>query len=166
MTILVKWQTALNPNHNEPPLTLSKRHLGTIPAPPGLNHSAHVASAPNVPRSPTTAECPTAHLLLSSSSPSAPRAHQLSQEERAMRLHKLCKLLDVVKPRCDVILCHAAVDGFLHFNYKVHIPMVTAPFTGRVMVLPGPCAISVLEDARQAAVQQVMQKFFRGQFSL
>lgn len=77
-----------------------------------------------------------------------------------MLLSKLCETAGVGQPFYEVQYSHAGPDGFLYFSYKVQILGITATFKGLVMILPGPNASTMLEEAQKAVAQQVLQKMY------
>lgn len=82
-----------------------------------------------------------------------------------MLLHKVCEATGVGQPLYEMYYSHAGPDGFLYFTYTVCIPGITMPFKGLVMILPGPTATTMLEEAWQAAAQQVLQRVYNNQLT-
>ncbi|XP_044220413.1 dead end protein 1 [Thunnus albacares] len=82
-----------------------------------------------------------------------------------MLLHKMCEATGVGQPLYEIYYSHTGPDGFLCFTFKVCIPGITMAFKGLVMILPGPTATNMLEEAQQAAAQQVLQSVYNKQFS-
>lgn len=81
-------------------------------------------------------------------------------------LRKVCEVAGVGHPIFELYYSHIGPDGFLYYTYKVHIPGIAAPFSGQVMVLPGPNLNTVVEEAEKATAQEVLQKVFNSQFEL
>ncbi|KAM7417057.1 hypothetical protein PAMA_016932 [Pampus argenteus] len=83
-----------------------------------------------------------------------------------MLLHKVCEATGVGQPLYEIYYSHTGPDGFLYFTFRVCIPGITPAFKGLVMILPGPTVTNTLEEARQAAAQQVLQSVYSKQLSL
>lgn len=59
---------------------------------------------------------------------------------------------------CDITFSHTGPGGDLYFTYSLCIPGVSMLYKGLVMVSPGQSITTTLEKARQAAVQQLLQR--------
>lgn len=73
-------------------------------------------------------------------------------------LQKLSEASGWGDPQYEMFFSHTGPDGFLYFTYNVHVPGAPKTFRGFVMILPGHCSSTVLEEAQRAAAQQVLQK--------
>ncbi|XP_047441598.1 dead end protein 1 isoform X2 [Mugil cephalus] len=81
-------------------------------------------------------------------------------------LRRACEVTGVGQPSFELHYSHIGPDGFLYYTYKVNIPGITSPFTGQVMILPGPSLDTIVEEAEKATAQEVLQKVFNSQFAL
>lgn len=96
------------------------------------------------------------------SSASSSQGHVLSASP-VILLGKLCEATGVGQPLYEMYYSHAGPDGFINFTYRVCIPGVSAPFKGLVAVLLGSSTATMLEEAQQAAAQQVLQTVYNSQ---
>ncbi|KAM3843024.1 dead end protein 1 [Diretmus argenteus] len=87
----------------------------------------------------------------------APRPSSgFSQGSPVSLLENVCEAFGFGPPHYELHYSHAGDEGFLYFNYEVHVPgMTAAPFTGLATTLPGRTAL--LDQARQAAAQQILR---------
>ncbi|XP_062249913.1 dead end protein 1 [Platichthys flesus] len=174
LNVSIMWQSCGN-LHPDEPLTPNKPPKSLLASP--LRPPCHILKAP---------QSSVLHPCLASRPPSPPgfcRAvggptavlyppcpHQFkcsfSQGDRVpvespvKLLSKVCEVTGVGQPRYEMSYTHAGRNGFLHFTYTVCIPRITTPFKGLVMILPGPTASTVQEEARQAAAKQVLQGIY------
>ncbi|XP_035017117.1 dead end protein 1 [Hippoglossus stenolepis] len=135
------------------PSVLHPRLASHPPTPPGFCRAVGGPTAVLHPH------CPH-HLTFSSS-----QGDVVPVESPVMLLSKVCEVTGVGQPRYEMYYTHAGRNGFLHFTYTVCIPRITTPFKGLVMILPGPTASTVQEEARQAAAKQVLQGIYNNQVS-
>ncbi|CAI5682167.1 unnamed protein product [Oreochromis niloticus] len=172
MCVSVKWQPTEKPNPDEPRCP-QKRAKSLLPSHLGpLHHSSPQPSGPpsflTLPTSIPAGFCravggPTAPQLAhpTCSFPnSSTQGHLVFAASPVMLLSKLCERAGVGQPFYEVQYSHAGPDGFLYFSYKVQIRGITAAFKGLVMILPGPNASTMLEEAQKAVAQQVLQKMY------
>ena len=169
LNVSIRWQSSWN-LHPDEPLYPNKPPESLLASP--LRPPCHILKAPQSsvlhpclasrPPSPpgfcTTAvlypPCP--HQFKCSSS----QGDRVPVESPVKLLSKVCEVTGVGQPRYEMSYTHAGRNGFLHFTYTVCIPRITTPFKGIVMILPGPTASTVLEEARQAAAKQVLQEIY------
>uniref|UniRef100_A0A668SFN8 RRM domain-containing protein n=2 Tax=Oreochromis aureus TaxID=47969 RepID=A0A668SFN8_OREAU len=172
MCVSVKWQPTEKPNPDEPRCP-QKRAKSLLPSHLGpLHHSSPQPSGPpsflTLPASIPAGFCravggPTAPQLphpTCSFPNSSTQGHLVFAASPVMLLSKLCERAGVGQPFYEVQYSHAGPDGFLYFSYKVQICGITAAFKGLVMILPGPNASTMLEEAQKAVAQQVLQKMY------
>ncbi|XP_070693097.1 dead end protein 1 [Pempheris klunzingeri] len=174
LAVSIKWQSTVRQSVDEPlpqqkpslsllppPLTPPRHVLNSPqrsvlpprlahppPIPPGFCRAVGGPTAPLHPSSPSSA----------STTLSTSQGHRVSTASPVMLLQKLCEVTGVGQPLYELYYSHAGPDGFLYFTYKVCIPGITTAFEGLVMILPGPSAATMPEEARRAAAQQVLQK--------
>ncbi|XP_056133653.1 dead end protein 1 [Lampris incognitus] len=98
--------------------------------------------------------------LYSSLSPSS-QVHIVSTEKSSpvFLLHKLCQMHGVGNPQFELHCEYVGPGGFLYFNYKVHVPGVTMPFSGEVRVLPALSVKVTIEEACDGVAKKVLQTF-------
>nr|XP_020466919.1 dead end protein homolog 1 [Monopterus albus]QBA57712.1 dead end [Monopterus albus] len=171
MNISVKWQSSEKSSLDEPlvPPKPSKCLIPSPSKPPRhILHSSflppRLAHPPSIPPGfsravgePRATRHPDS--LCSSTS------SQVSATYPVMRLLKLCEATGLGQPLYEVSYSHAGPDGFVYFTYMVCIPGITMPLKGFVTVLPGPTSITMLEEAQQAAAQQVLRMLFHDQLT-
>ncbi|KAM7000763.1 dead end protein 1 [Tautogolabrus adspersus] len=171
LTVSIKWQSTVKASGDEPlpPQKPSKsllpsplkppRHILNSPRPSSL--PPRLARPPSIPPGFCRAVGrPTAlqHHHPPSSNPI--QGHQgppASSVSPVVLLCKVCEASGVGQPLYEMYFSHAGPDGFLYFAYKVSIPGIPTAFKGLVMILPGPSYSTMLEEARRAAAQQVLQ---------
>ncbi|XP_051277217.1 dead end protein 1 isoform X1 [Dicentrarchus labrax] len=173
LSVSIKWQSTVKPSQDEP---LQKPSKGLLPSP--LKPPQHILSSPRpsvlpprLARQPSIPPgfCravggPTApQHLPSPCSSSSSQGHLASTVSPVMLLRKMCEATGAGQPLYEIHYSHAGPDGFLYFTYKVCIPGITMAFKGLVMILPGPTATSMLEEAQRAAAQQVLQRLYTDQ---
>ena len=76
----------------------------------------------------------------------------------------LCKLLEMKgygQPLWGLKYNATSPNGYLYFTYTVQVPALSEPFTGTVMILPGPSAAATVEDARCAVAREVLTAIYR-----
>ncbi|XP_004566657.3 dead end protein 1 [Maylandia zebra] len=172
MCVSVQWQPTEKPNPDESRCP-QKRAKSLLPSHLGpLHHSSPQPSGPpsflTLPASIPAGFCravggPTAPQLphpTCSFPDSSTQGHLVFAVSPVMLLSKLCETAGVGQPFYEVQYSHAGPDGFLYFSYKVQILGITATFKGLVMILPGPNASTMLEEAQKAVAQQVLQKMY------
>uniref|UniRef100_UPI0037E7D6F2 dead end protein 1 n=1 Tax=Semicossyphus pulcher TaxID=241346 RepID=UPI0037E7D6F2 len=179
LTVSIKWQSTVKPSADEPlqPPKSSKSLLPSPLKPPRhiLNSARPSALPPRLARPPSIPPgfCravgrPTAPQHCPTPSFSPAQGHVVSPASSAppvVLLCKVCELTRVGQPLYEVYYSHTGPDGFLYFTYKVCIPGLATAFKGLVMILPGPTATSTLEEAQQAAAQQVLQRVCSNQLA-
>ncbi|KAF6728520.1 Dead end protein 1 [Oryzias melastigma] len=89
---------------------------------------------------------------------SPPRGQLMFSVSPVLLLQKLSEASGWGDPQYEMFFSHTGPDGFLYFTYNVHVPGAPKTFRGFVMILPGHCSSTVLEEAQRAAAQQVLQK--------
>ncbi|XP_071314758.1 dead end protein 1 [Trachinotus anak] len=171
LSVSIKWQSSVNPSAAElPPQKPSKSLPTSLLKPPHLNSPQPSAQPPRLaPRPPIPPDFCRAvggpavpHHPSSSSSSQRPSDSAVSP---VMLLQKVCEVAGVGQPLYEMHYSHAGPDGFLYFTYMVCIPGTTGPLKGLVMILPRPTATTTLEEAQQAAAQQVLQRVYRNQIT-
>ncbi|XP_039974922.1 dead end protein 1 isoform X1 [Xiphias gladius] len=178
MTVSIKWQSTVNPSPVEPlpqkppksllvsPLKMPC-HILNSPRPSVL--PPRLARPPSIPpgfcRAVGGPAAPAHPPCSSTFSSSSSQGHLVSAASPVMLLHKVCEATGVGQPLYEMYYSHAGPDGFLYFTYTVCIPGITMPFKGLVMILPGPTATTMLEEAWQAAAQQVLQRVYNNQLT-
>uniref|UniRef100_A0A8C7ZS97 DND microRNA-mediated repression inhibitor 1 n=1 Tax=Oryzias sinensis TaxID=183150 RepID=A0A8C7ZS97_9TELE len=163
LDISIKWLSAEKPNPDKPPP--QKAPKGLLPSP--LKHLGQTSprlpprlASPAVP----TAFCravggpPTQHDTHVKGTSPPPRGQVMFSVSPVLLLQKLSEASGWGDPHYEILFSHAGPDGFLYFTYKVHVPGAPTTFRGFVMILPGHCTSTMLEEARRAAAQQVLQK--------
>ncbi|KAG7473066.1 dead end protein-like 1, partial [Solea senegalensis] len=167
LNIFVKWQIAVKPSLDEPLLLeaspLKRPCLFLTPSQRKAPPPRLTSQTPNLPTSCRAVGGPTAPPSSSSSSSSSSQGHDVSVPLPATLLQKLCEMTGFSQPLYELHYSYTGPDGFLHFTYKVRIPGITLPFTGAVMILPGPSVGGLLEEAQQAAAQQVLHRIYSTQ---
>ncbi|RVE67578.1 hypothetical protein OJAV_G00104150 [Oryzias javanicus] len=136
LEISIKWLSAEKPVPDEPPPP-QRAPKALLPSP--LKHLGQ-----------TPPGCPHAWL--------PPHGQVLLSVSPVLLLQKLSEASGWGDPQYDMFFSHTGPDGFLYFAYNVHVPGAPTTFRGFVMILPGHCSSTVLEEARRAAAQQVLQK--------
>ncbi|KAM7388901.1 hypothetical protein PAMP_022905 [Pampus punctatissimus] len=167
LSISVKWQLSVKlsadepqqpsksllPSPQKPPSVVTPRLVRPLSTPPGFCRAVGGPTAPQHLHPPCCAASQD-HLSAAFSASSV------------MLLHKVCEATGFGQPLYEVYYSHTGPDGFLYFTFRVFIPGLTPAFKGLVMILPGPTVTNTLEEARQAAAQQVLQSVYNKQFSL
>ncbi|XP_034740236.1 dead end protein 1 [Etheostoma cragini] len=171
MNISVKWQSAAKPSPDEqhkPPKSLVP---STVKPPRHILHSQPLRPPPRLacPQSTPLAFCravggPTATTPPSTTfqGPPASPAHASSP---VTLLRTLCEATGVGQPLYEIYYSHAGPDGFLYFTYDVCVPGLSAAFKGLVLILPGPTAVSMWEEAQRAAAQQVLHRMYSNELA-
>nr|WKN12637.1 dead end protein [Pterophyllum scalare] len=179
MTVSVKWQSTEKPNPEEPrypqkpakslvpsplrPPRYTKNSPQPSALPPGLALPLSIPSAfCKAVGGPTAPQLPHPKCASTSSSTQGLLGFAASP---LMLLRKLCEVMGFGQPFYEMWYSHAGPDGFLYFSYRVQIPGIAAAFKGLVMILPGPSASTMVEEAQKAAAQQVLQKVCLNQFN-
>uniref|UniRef100_A0A672Z240 Dead end protein 1-like n=1 Tax=Sphaeramia orbicularis TaxID=375764 RepID=A0A672Z240_9TELE len=172
LSVSIKWHSTVKPGPDEsmpPPQPF--KNLASSPVKPqrcilGPTLSPHLLKPPSIPQGfcravggPSSLQSP--HPSCSSSCSQGLKASASSSP--TMLLCRLCEMQGFGRPVREIHYSHAGSDGFLYFTYKVCIPGISQTFTGLVMILPGPSASSMLEEASQATAQQVLQALYHNQ---
>ncbi|XP_029924796.1 dead end protein 1-like isoform X1 [Myripristis murdjan] len=168
LTVSIKWQSSVKPS-KEGQASSQKHPKSILPCPtqPPRRHSntpqprvlpPRLVRSPSIPPGfckavggPTTTQPPHAPCLSSSA-----QGPQVAMEPMALLLN-LCEVFGGGQPLCELHYSHAGPEGYLYFGYTVNVPKLATPFTGLVTVLPGPCMMTMMEEARRAMAQQVLQ---------
>ncbi|KAA8589189.1 hypothetical protein FQN60_010534, partial [Etheostoma spectabile] len=164
INISVKWQSAAKPSPDEQ----HKLPKSLVPSP--VKPPRHIL--PSQPlRPPPRLACPQSTPLAfcravggptATTPPSAPFQGPLASPAHASSpvtlLRTLCEATGVGQPLYEIYYSHAGPDGFLYFTYDVCVPGLSAAFKGLVLILPGPTAVSMWEEAQRAAAQQVLHR--------
>lgn len=77
----------------------------------------------------------------------------------------MCEAAGFGQPQYEIKVSHTGPDGYLYFTYKVWIPGINMAFEGVDVILPRPTNITTIEEAKQAAAHQILQKVNHTQFS-
>ncbi|XP_023273625.1 dead end protein 1-like [Seriola lalandi dorsalis] len=177
LTVSIKWQSSVNSSADEP-LPPQKSSVSLLAS--SLRPLRHILSSPPASALPPRLAChpsippgfcrAVGGPAVSPHTPYSPTfssegGHLVSAAAPVMLLQKVCEATGVGQPLYEMYCSHAGPDGYLYFIYKVRIPGITVPFKGLVMILPGPTPTNTLEEARQAAAQQVLQRVHRNQLS-
>ncbi|XP_018549906.2 LOW QUALITY PROTEIN: dead end protein 1 [Lates calcarifer] len=164
LNVSIKWQLTVKPGPDEllPPQKPLKppHHILTSPQPSVL--PPRLARLPSIPpgfcRAVGGPYAPPHPFPPCSSTFSSSEGHPVSAASPMTLLHKVCEATGVGQPLYEMYYSHTGPDGFLYFTYTVSIPGITMPFKGLVMILPGPTSTAMLEEAQQAAAQQILQR--------
>ncbi|XP_056133665.1 dead end protein 1-like [Lampris incognitus] len=91
----------------------------------------------------------------------SPQVHMVPTEKSSTLslLHNLCQMHGLGNPHFELHCEYVQPDGFLYFNYKVHVPGVTMSFSGDLKVLPAPSVKFVMEEACDDVAKKVLQTF-------
>ncbi|XP_068571449.1 dead end protein 1 [Cebidichthys violaceus] len=181
LNISIKWQSTVKPSLDE---QLSPHKPSKSLLPSTLKPPCHILSSPQTSAPPSRMVRPPSvplgfcravggptvpqHPPPPRSSTSSSQGHfvsTVSPTSSVVLLCKLCEATGVGQPLYEMYYSHAVPDGFLYFTYKVCMPGITTVFKGLVMILPGPTATATLEEARQAAAQQVLQRLYSNQLA-
>uniref|UniRef100_A0A667X3U8 DND microRNA-mediated repression inhibitor 1 n=1 Tax=Myripristis murdjan TaxID=586833 RepID=A0A667X3U8_9TELE len=167
LTVSIKWQSSVKPSKEEQ-ASSQKRPKSILPCPTQPPRRPSNTPQPRVlpPRlvrpppippgfckavgGPITTQPPHAPCLSSSA-----HGPQVAMEPMALLLG-LCEVFGGGQPLCELHYSHAGPEGYLYFRYRVRVPKLATPFTGLVTVLPGPCMMAMMEEARRAMAQQVV----------
>nr|AXV44442.1 dead end protein [Oryzias celebensis] len=164
LDIAIKWLSAEKPNPDEPPPP-QRAPKGLLPSP--LKHLGQ--TSPRLPPRLASTTIPTAFCRAVGGAPkqhdaypkctsSPPRGQVVFSVSPVLLLQKLSEASGWGDPHYEMLFSHTGPDGFLYFTYKVHVPGAPTTFRGFVMILPGHCTSTMLEEAKRAAAQQVLQK--------
>ncbi|XP_041846304.1 dead end protein 1 isoform X2 [Melanotaenia boesemani] len=162
LNVSIKWHSVEKVNLEDPPCPQKAPSIllpSSLKPPSAL--PPHLAPSPSVPPGfcravggPTAPKLPYPR----HSSPSSSQGKMVLAGCPVLLLQKMCEANGFGQPGYEMFYSHAGSDGFLYFNYKLHIHGAPTTFEGLVMILPGPSASNMLKEAERAAAQQVLQR--------
>ncbi|XP_071402823.1 dead end protein 1, partial [Centroberyx affinis] len=175
LTVSIKWQSLVKPS-KEDPASPQRPPRSLLPSPVKPPRRPPNAPQPSIPP-PRLVRPPSVPpgFCRAVGGPTAPRRARppcsssslqgplvaVEPTSSVLLLHKVCEVFGGGQPLYELHYSHAGSDGFLYFNYRVRVPGAMAPFTGLVTTLPGPTTAIMLEEARRAAAQQVLQAIYK-----
>lgn len=90
---------------------------------------------------------------------------EVSVASPVILLHWMCEAAGFGQPQYEINISHTGPDGYLYFTYKVWIPGINMAFEGVDVILPRPTNVTTIEEAKQAAANQILQKVNHTQYS-
>ncbi|XP_029021831.1 dead end protein 1 [Betta splendens] len=170
LTITVKWHSSLVMSPKEPWEPQKPSRCLSLPVKPP-RHSPKCLPPSPLPDPPTpilqgfcrAVTRPTAKQQPLCSLAASSHGDVLSTTSSVTVLGELCKAAGVGKPLYELYFSHTGQDRIMYFYYRVTIPGTAAPYKGLVPALLGPRPSTVLEQAREAAAQQVLKRVYKQQ---